>query len=65
MSTLPEQALLCEQDLLITAKLIGKLRKPHTNANWDNEARLLARQLERVEKSASSLRKALAPPKPA
>lgn len=62
---LPTTAYDALSDLDVTAKIIRRLQRPLTNANWEQEARLLARQVKRTRESLLTLEKALAPPKPA
>lgn len=52
-------------DLKAMGYLIAKLEKPLTSPNWENEAKLVVRQSERLRKALSQLEQALVPPKPA
>lgn len=65
VTKLPDHAAFCQGDLRVMSNLITKLSKPLTNANWENECKLLDRQAERTIKSLQALRKALVSPKPA
>lgn len=63
VTKLPEQAGYAQADLKVTSAIIAKLSKPLTNANWEQEAKLLDRQCERTIKSLQVLRKAIQPAK--
>lgn len=50
-------------DLKAMLNVIGKLEKPLTNANWEQEAKLLARQSKRCRDALSAFEKTLKEPK--
>lgn len=63
-SHLPEVAHIAIMDMDITLRLLRKLMKPLTNANWDQERKLLVRQLGRTSASLKAFEKALEKPAP-
>lgn len=46
-------------DLRAMLNVVGKLEKPLTNANWEQEAKLLARQSKRCREALTAFEKAL------
>lgn len=63
--SLPESAAYVVADMKTTLSLIAKLQKPLTSPNWENESKLLVRQVKRTRESLAALERALVPPKPA
>lgn len=56
---LPALAHYVKADTAALMHLIKKLEKPLTNPNWDNEAKLLVRQIGRCVTSLNAFKKAL------
>lgn len=54
-----EQVAYVKGDLRAMLNVIGKLEKPLTNGNWEQEAKLLSRQSKRCREALAAFEKAL------
>lgn len=62
MSKISDIAFIASSDMRNIQLLLKKLQQPLTSPNWENEAKLLTRQLERAIKSLNELKRALGAP---